>query len=216
MAHSGANTGANLGGNLTVDEGHEIGIYVPTAELYQTAERPALSHRVQMVEDAHPPEDASCSVCQESDVNHHTPCGHWVHPGCLEPWLWQSDKCPVCRAPLPMLCSAHWIHNRPATNTTQETEERAVPPVSVPSYLRRSSIVLRIDGEQTHIHTRDVASDDNSDDGPNVFGFPFGPTSEEEDEEEEEEGDPWVDSQNDIVIHASENATINLNIGSRR
>ena len=62
----------------------------------------------------------TCAVCQEAPVTHRTHCGHYIHARCLQPWLARSDKCPVCRAPLPLTCRATWTHNAPPAASAQQ------------------------------------------------------------------------------------------------
>lgn len=193
---------------MTFHQDHQVGLYVPREALHQTAEVPALSCQVHMTE-GEPTDETACAICQETTVRHHTPCNHWVHPACLDPWLRQSDKCPVCRAPLPMVCTATFLHNRSGPAAPQ-------PEVFIPGYLRRSSVVLRAGGEQAAtIHAPWMGDDEGEDELPPLFQEMFA------DEEDEEEGDsageePWVDSQNHLVINASDNAQVTIRIGSSR
>ena len=45
--------------------------------------------------------DHKCMICQENyhlnDTLRKLRCGHCFHHGCVDPWLLQSDLCPVCR-----------------------------------------------------------------------------------------------------------------------
>lgn len=190
---------------LTMDEDTEVGIYIPRGQLRQAEGQPCITMRVQMREHPEPAEDTVCSICHENDVRHDTPCGHYVHPTCLEPWLAQSDKCPVCRDSLTVVCTAQWTHNGPHLDD----------PPTIPEYLRRSSVVIRIDGQAAQIHAADPSFDPDdttdTDDSSNTTG-----TASAWDDEEDFDQDGWVDSKNHLTINASDNANVTIQIGSRQ
>lgn len=193
--------------DLTMDEDAEVGIYIPRRELCRPEGQPAVSMKVEMRYHTDPPEDATCSICQEDGVEHNTPCGHWVHPACLEPWLARSDKCPVCRHPLTIICTAHWIHN-----ATDDPESSPTPP-RVPEYLRRSSVVIRMDGHTAQIQGQDPSYDPDEDDSTDSLSN----SGQGEDEYDEYDDDlPWADSQNHMTINATGHAQVTIQIGSRK
>jgi len=49
-------------------------------------------------------ESGECSICFENfaigECTRQTPCGHFFHQECLEPWLARQQNCPTCRASL--------------------------------------------------------------------------------------------------------------------
>jgi len=53
----------------------------------------------------------TCCICHEQYNRHsaivRTPCGHYMHRHCLEPWLRVSRHCPVCRANVESACRIH-------------------------------------------------------------------------------------------------------------
>jgi len=68
----------------------------------------------------------TCCICHE-EYNEHkaivkTPCGHYMHRQCLEPWLRASRTCPICRVDVEGACK-----NQAAFGPTPEpsVEERA-------------------------------------------------------------------------------------------
>jgi len=56
--------------------------------------------------------DDVCSICLEKDTANTwkvLPCKHKFHPVCIDPWLLQSDKCPMCKKTvmIPNIASEH-------------------------------------------------------------------------------------------------------------
>lgn len=48
----------------------------------------------------HVDEALGCSIClcDESNSDRITTCGHYFHDRCIRQWLWQTMTCPMCRA----------------------------------------------------------------------------------------------------------------------
>jgi hypothetical protein len=213
-----------MAGNVTMDEDESVGIYIERSELCPVGQTPALSMKVHMREHDTTPDDVSCSVCHETDVVHNTPCGHWVHPWCLEPWLSQSDKCPVCRAPLTILCTATWKHNG--------SSSEPAPAITLPQYLRRSSVVIRLDDHTAQVQMDDpdyqpdtTDDDDDSDDNdsaddddsaePSLSRMFQRICNEANEDDDDETDEPCVDSKNSFTVRASGRARVTINISSR-
>lgn len=74
----------------------------PQAE--ETPSRPADTDTVQSFPIIRPSaESDDCSIClsgfcdRKSCTARQLPCGHHFHPPCIDRWLQQDDRCPVCR-----------------------------------------------------------------------------------------------------------------------
>ncbi|OHS96731.1 hypothetical protein TRFO_37082 [Tritrichomonas foetus] len=73
--------------------------------------------------------DSTCIICRgtmsESDSKK-LPCGHCFHLDCIERWISQQQKCPICKTDLPsyikLLSSKKDSHPRPNTDTQQPPE----------------------------------------------------------------------------------------------
>lgn len=197
------------------DTNEERGLYVPRGQLAAGN----LTVEAQLIETGETPEGTTCAVCQEAPVTHRTGCGHYIHDRCLEPWLRRSNKCPVCRAALPLTCHARWTHGKPVEGEVAE----------LPAYLSQAP------GRRLFLHIgRDDSSDEtesDDSDGSDIGGAISAAlaralagdgaqeTSESgaapaEDEGDEEEESMWTDSHNHITIHAQGRARVSISIGS--
>jgi hypothetical protein len=179
-----------------------------------------LTVEAQLVDTGDTPEGTTCAVCQEAPVTHRTACGHYIHDRCLEPWLRHSDKCPVCRAQLPLTCHASWTHNESAVGELAQ----------LPPYLCRSQFMFRVSGVNEdstgdETETESDSSEDESSQAANGLraameaaladvGAESVTDSEGEDNAEDEEETCWNDSHNHITIHAHGRANVTLRIGS--
>lgn len=159
-------------------------------------------------------------------MTHRTACGHYIHDRCLEPWLRRSDRCPVCRAQLPLTCHASWTHNQAAEGQLAQ----------VPQYLcNRSSYMINIydsTGDETETESdsddagdaavdriRAAMREAMADVGANQASEESaaqsaGESADESTEAAEEEEEVYWNAQNRITIHAHGRARVTLRIGS--
>ncbi|KAJ3402129.1 cytochrome c oxidase subunit 1, partial [Chytridiales sp. JEL 0842] len=80
-------------------------------------------------------DEEPCTICLESfesgDITRQLPCGHFFHPGCIDPWLKISPLCPTCR-----INAARALGEmHPRVNMEEATERNAASPaMSVESH----------------------------------------------------------------------------------
>ena len=59
--------------------------------------------------------DAATSTDQDEDelIARLSPCGHYLHNGCLTPWVERANSCPICRASFHLVELMHAINGEP-------------------------------------------------------------------------------------------------------
>jgi hypothetical protein len=45
-------------------------------------------------------EGTTCCICLDADCDYLTQCNHFFHKECLEKWIQQKEKCPLCNSKL--------------------------------------------------------------------------------------------------------------------